>query len=143
MVLGGSTDHRGAADIDVFNSKLKRAVRTRNRLLKGIEVHADDVNRTDVVVCESLHVLGHAAACKNPGVNVRIKRLHAPVKHLGKPRVVGNLTAGDAFFLQKLCGSARGENRIPELNEPAGKVGDTGLIRNTDQCLFSHAFISL
>ena len=138
VVLGRRTDHRGAADVDVFNGKLKGAVRTRDRLLERIEVHADDVDRVDAVVGDGLHVLGHRAAREDAGVNVRIKRLDAAVEHLGEARVVGHFLAGDAFLGEKLGGAARREDVVAQLDEAARELNHAGLVGDADQSLFLH-----
>ena len=68
-------DHRRAADVNVFDSQFKRAVRTGDRLFERVEVHADDVDRIDAVIGNGLHVFGHGTASKNAGVAQQVPPL--------------------------------------------------------------------
>ena len=138
MVLRRRTDHRGSADVDVFNREFKCAVRTRNRLFEGVKVHAHDIDRADVVFFKGLHVFGNAAARENPGVNVGVKRLHATVQHFGKPGVVRHFAAGNAFLREKLCGAPRRKNAVAQGHELTGEIGNARLVGNADQSLFGH-----
>ena len=45
VILRSSTDHRRAADINVFDSVFERAVRVGNSLFERIQVHCNDVDR--------------------------------------------------------------------------------------------------
>ena len=138
MVLGCRADHRGAADVNVFNGHRESAVGAGDRLGERIQVHAHDVDRVDAVVGNRLHVLGNAAACKDAAVNMRIKRLDAPVEHFGKARVFGHFLAGDSLFLEEPCGAARRKDVIAKFHKVAGEVNNAGLVGHADQGLFSH-----
>ena len=142
VVFRSGADHRRAADVNVFDSQFKRAVRTGDRLFERVEVHADDVDRVDAVIGNGLHVFGHGTASKNAGVDVRIERLHAAVEHFRKARVVSHFLAGHALFCQKLGCTARRQNVVTRSHESLGKIHDTRFVGNTDQCLFAHSFSS-
>ena len=56
--------------------------------LERVEVHADQVDRLDLVLVERVHVLGFGAHRQQPRVDARVERLHAPVEDLREAGVV-------------------------------------------------------
>ena len=128
VILGRGADHRGAADIDVFDGVSERAVRLRDRLLKRVEVHDDEVDRINAVLFQSLHVLGEVAAGQNAGVNLRVKRLHAAVEHFRKAGVICDFFHSNAFLLEELGGAAGRKQVVAEGDELTGEIHDAGFI---------------
>ena len=142
-VLRRSTDHRRAADVDVFNRFLERAVGTRHGLFERVEVHADDVDRIDAVLLERSHVFRHRTTGEDARMNLGVERLHAAVEHFREARVVGHFLNVDAFAGEKLRGAAGRQDVISRLDEAAGELDDARLIRNGEECLLAHVYFSL
>ena len=142
MIFRRRTNHRRAADIDVFDRQFERAIGLGNRLLKRIQIHADNVNRLDAVLGQCGHVCGHGATRQNARMNVRVKSLDSPVKHLRKTGVIGHFLTGNAFGGKEFCRSPRRQNVVPEINELSGKRGYARLVRNADECLLTHSAAS-
>ena len=128
VILGRGADHRGAADVDVFDGVSERAVRLRDRLLKRVEVPDDGVDRINAVLFQSLHVLGDVAAGQNAGVNLRVKRLHAAVEHFREASVVCDFFHSHAFLLEELGGAAGRKKVVAEGDELTGEIHNAGFI---------------
>ena len=72
-VLRRRAEHRRPADVDQLDARLAG---------ERVEVDDDEVERLDVVLLESRHVLLAVAPREDPGVDARMERLHAPAEHL-------------------------------------------------------------
>ncbi|MBE5691951.1 MAG: leucine-rich repeat domain-containing protein, partial [Sutterella sp.] len=142
-VLRRRADHCRAADVDILNRFLERAVRTRHSLLEGIEIHADDVDRIDAVLLERCHVLGHRTTGEDARMDLGVERLHAAVEHFGESRVVGHFLNVDPFAGEKLRSAAGRKDVVSRLDEAAGELDDARLIRNGEECLLAHVYFSL
>ena len=86
VVLGGGADHGWSADVDVLDRHLIADVRPGDRLLEGVEVHADEVDRLDAVLLKRRQVLGIVPVRQNPRVDVWVQGLDPPVHDLRKAR---------------------------------------------------------
>ena len=142
-VLRRRADHRRAADVDILNRFLERAVRTRHGLLEGIEIHADDVDRINAVLLERRHVLGHRTTGEDARMDLGVERLHAAVEHFGESRVVGHFLNVNPFAGEKLRSAAGRKDVVSRLDEAAGELDDARLIRNGEECLLAHVYFSL
>ena len=104
-----------------------------DRLLEGVEVDADQVDRLDPLALQGRHVLGVVAPRQQRRVQARVQGLHPAAEDLllaGELGDVGDLEAGLA---QRRRGAAGGEDLDAELGEAAGEVGDPGLVGDRDQ----------
>ena len=64
------------------------APRCRRHALERVEVHADQVDRLDLVLVQRVHVGALGADREQPGMDARVERLHAAVEDLGEAGVV-------------------------------------------------------
>ena len=84
VVLGGAADHRGPADVDLLDAL--RVGRARgHRLLEGIEVDHDELERVDLQLVELRHVVRLGEVGQQPGVHPRVQGLDPPVDTISTP----------------------------------------------------------
>ena len=143
VILRRRANHRRAANIDIFDCKVKRAVRTSNGLFKRIKIHADDIDRINAVFLERGHMFGDRTTGQNAGVDLRIKRLHTAIEHFGEARVVSDFFNLHAFFGKELSRAAGGKNVIALGNQAAGEVNDADLVGDAQKCLLAHSSLFL
>ena len=133
VVLGRGADHRRAADVDVLDRDLVVDVVAGDRLLEGVEVDADQVDRLDPLALQRRHVLGVAAARQQRRVQARVQRLDPAVEDLLLAGELGDVGHLQARLAQGAGGAAGGEDLDAEGGEALGEVGDAGLVGDRDQ----------
>ena len=141
MVLGRRAQHGRAADVDVLDCVLKRAIGLGDRLLERIQVHDQQIDGADVVRLERGHVFGQIAAREDAAMDLRMQGLDAAIEHFGKAGVIGHLGHGHALFGEQFGGAARGQNAHAERREVARKIDDARLVGNRNQCLLDHCVL--
>ena len=72
MVLGRAAQHGRAADIDVLDGVLERAVGLRDGGFERVEVHDDEVDELDAVLLGFLEVLMRIAAAEEAAMDLRV-----------------------------------------------------------------------
>ncbi len=98
------------------------------RLLEGIEVHDDHVDRQDTVLGNGSQMVGIFAPVQNAAVNLRMQRLDAPVEHLGEAGQFGDVFDGNAGFAKQF-GRASGRNQFDaESDQFASEIDQPGFI---------------
>ncbi len=133
-VLGGRTQHRGTADVDVLDGVLHLDAGFGDRLAERIEVDADHVDELDPVLPERLQMLGIVAAGKQTAVDVGMEGLHATVADLGEARHVADVDHLDAAVAQQLHRAARGDHLPAQLAQALRKVNDARFVADAYQC---------
>src|SRR5690606_36480525 len=113
VVLRRSAHHRRAADIDVFNGIVERAIRFCHGLLERIQVDDHHVDRRDAVL--SHHRIVLTAAAENAAVDFRVQRFYTAIHHFWKTGVLGYFDDGDAAVLEQFVGAAGGEQLDAEV----------------------------
>src|SRR5262249_17413258 len=71
---------------------------------------------------------------KEPAVDLRVERLHAPVEHLRKAGVVAHLADRHAGVRKELRRPAGREDLEPEVDEAARELGDAALVAHAEEC---------
>ena len=135
VVLGRGAHHGGAADVDVLDRVFQRAVGLGHGLLEGVEVHHHEVDATDVVGGNRVHVLGKIAAGEDAAVHLRMQGLDAAVEHLGEAGVLGDVGDRQAGLAQQAGGAAGRQQLDAEGGELAGEVEHAAFVGDTDQGL--------
>ncbi len=132
-VLRGRADHRGAADVDVLDRLGRRGVAAGNRALEGVEVHADEVDRLDLVLGRRAQMLLVIAQREQPCVEAGVQGLDAPVHHLGEAGEVLDGAHRQPGCGELACGAAGRDELDAELGQSAGEVDDPGLLGDRQQ----------
>ena len=78
-VLGGSTDHGRAADVDVLDGLLQSDAVLEDGLLEGIEVDGNHINGGNAQLFQLSHVLRIGAHRQNTGMNSRMQGLDTTI----------------------------------------------------------------
>ncbi len=101
VVLGCRSQHRRSADVDVLDRVVEAAVRICDSALERVEVDRQYFDRVDPMLGQRLHMRWIGPTRQQPGMDARVERLDAPVEHLGKAGVVGDLRDRDAGVSQQ------------------------------------------
>ena len=113
-VFGGRSHHGRPADIDVLNGIVQRAAGLGDRRLKWIEIHHQQVDRSDVMLSQGLHMLGVVAARQQPAMNARVQRLDPAVEHFRKTSVLSDFAHRQAGLGKQGSRAACGQELHPE-----------------------------
>ena len=108
MVFRRGPQHRWPADIDVLQRFFDADIRPSDRLAKRIEVHADDVDRSQCVRLEFRQVLRLIPAGQDAAVHRRMQGLHPPVQDLRKAGEGGDRMCGQPGLHQVALRAAGG-----------------------------------
>ncbi len=109
MILRRGAHHRRAADVDVLDRLIERAVGARHRRAKRVQVDDDQLDPGNIVPLQRVHVLGQIASCEDAAMHTRMQRLHAAVEHFRKACVVADLGHRQAGPGERLRGAAGGQ----------------------------------
>ena len=96
-VLCRRTHHSRPADVDVFDDVVK-IVRLFDRRLEGVEVDTDQIDRLDAELFGLIEVRLLVASVQDAAVDIRVQRLDAPLKTLGKLCHLIDLDRRDTCF---------------------------------------------
>ncbi len=133
-VLGGGTDHGGAADVDVFDEVAEGNAGQGGGLLEGIEVDDDHVDGLDSVRGDGGFVLGVATNVEQASVDARVQRFYASVEHLGKAGEIADVLYGQPSLAQRACRAAGGDQLDAEAGENFGQINEAGFVGHAEQC---------
>jgi hypothetical protein len=131
VILGRRAQHGRAADINVLDGVLKGDVRLGHRGFKRIEIHAHQVDRRQPVLLHDRLVLGVAPQVEQSRVHLWVQGLDPAVQHLREAGEFGNVFHLQPGRLQRLRRAAGGEQFHPEPRQPASKLHQPRLVRNT------------
>ncbi len=99
MVLRGSPDHCGPADINVLDGGI--VVRaSRDCGFKGVEVHDQQIDGPDPVLLHRRHMSGIVAHGEKATVDRRVQGLDPAIHHLGKAGDIGYVHDGKSGIAQ-------------------------------------------
>ena len=132
MVLGGGANHRRPADVDILDAGAETGTR-RHGFLEGIQVHRQQIDPADSVPGHGVGMGGHVAQAQQAAVDLRMQRLDAPVQHLGKSGVVGNLAHLDARVGEGARGTASGKDLDSLRFQRPAEFDEPRLVGNGDQ----------
>ena len=85
VVLRRGSHHGRATDVDLLDAFVDIGA-GRHRLIEGVEVDDDELERRDAQLCEFALVLGFAQIGEEPAMDVGMQGLHPALKALGESR---------------------------------------------------------
>ena len=132
-VLGRCTQHRRAADVDILDRVLERAVGARGRLRERVQVDHQQVDRADPVLGERGHVRRQVAPSQQAAVDTRVQRLDAAVEHLRESGQLGDLGYREAGLGEQSRGAAGRQQPHTLRVQGAREVEHAGLVGHRDQ----------
>ena len=134
VILGGGSNHGGAADVDHFDDLFPGGSRASRGGLEGVEVDDQQLDGLDPQIPQCRQVLRPVPAGQQRRVNLRVQGLDSSVEHLREARVLGNLRHGKSGLQKSPGGAPGGEEREPALHESPGQIHDTRLVVNAQEC---------
>src|SRR5690554_31536 len=131
VVLGRSTDHGGAADVDVLNGGGQIAIRIGHGVFKRVQVHHHHVDGVNAVLAHD-GIIGTATA-QNATVDLRVQGFYPAVHHFRETGVVGHFSDRYVVFLEQAECAASGEQLNAAFSQGTAKIDDAGFITHADQ----------
>src|SRR5690554_1961082 len=134
MRFRSAPHHRRPADIDIFDG-LFSPCPARDRRLKRIEVHTNEIDRRSANALESRAIV-FAIAHQDAAVDARMERLHAAVHDLRRAREIAHIAHLKPSLSERFRRPARAEDLNAELRKPRREIDDSSFIRDRDQRSF-------
>ena len=132
VVLSRATHHRWPADVDLLDDLVGDAAPGRG-FAKRIQVRHHEVERLDAELGQLAHMLGLAGVGQQPGVHLRVQRLHPAVEALGKSGEVFDLQHGDPGLGQHRSRRSGRDDLHAGSSEPAAEFDDARLVVDADE----------
>jgi hypothetical protein len=132
MVLRRRADHRRAADVDVLDAG-RMVSALRHRLLEGVEVDDQQVDRFDPVRGHRHQMLVIVTQRQQAAMHLRVQRLDPAVHHFGKARHVRHVPYRQPRRAQHAAGATGGNQLYAISRQRAGQVQKAGLVGNRNQ----------
>lgn len=129
VVFRSTAQHRGAADVDVFDGFFQCHAFALDGLLKRIEIDDHEVDGGDGVLGGLGLVLGIVAFLQEATVDFRVESFHAALEKFGCAGVVGDIDDGEPDLAQGLGGAAGGEEFDAEAVKTLSKFDQARLVR--------------
>lgn len=132
MVLGGRTDHRRPADVDLLHALVGRRARG-DGLAERVEVDDDEVERLDAQLFQLPPVVGETEIGEDAGVDLGVQGLDPAVEALGEAGQLLDLDDRDARRGDLRGGGAGGDELDTGLVQLAGELFEPGLVVDADE----------
>ena len=133
MVLGGRAHHGRPADVDHLDDLVSGPGGIGSGLRERVQVDDHQVDGSDVVALQILDVLLVRSHGEDPGVDLRVQRLHATVEHFGEPGVVRYRRDVDPVLVEQAGGPSAGEDLHTHGRQDLAQVDDTLLVEHADE----------
>ena len=121
VVLGGGSDKRRAADVDVLDHLVRGHAGSRGGCRERVEVHGHQGDGRDAPVLEDGAVLRIVQVGENPGEDLRVERLDSAPENLRRAGQLADLADLNSCKAQRLCRAAGGDDLEAESGETAGE----------------------
>ena len=129
VVLRGSPDHRGTADVDVLDAVLVTGAFV-DGCLERVEVDHEQVDRRDAVRLHRISMFLVVADREQAAMHLGVQRLDPPVHHLGKAGQVGDVLDLKPGRRDRLRGAAGGDQLDAVTGERPGEFDQAGFVGN-------------
>jgi len=127
VILRRRADHCRPANVDILDAFVEAGA-ARDRLLEGIEIDDQEINRLDPVGIHRRLVLRIVADGEQAAMHLRVQGLDAPVHHLGKAGELGNILHREAR-LGEHAPRAAGRDEIDAARaQRAGEIDEPRLV---------------
>ena len=127
-VLRRRAQHRRAADVDHLDRVLLPDAALRDHLLERVEVHADEVERLDLVLVERGAVVRPVAPRKDRRVDPRVQGLDPAAQQLRHLRHVLDRGRADPHLLEEGCRAPARDQLDVEAGQAARELLQPGLV---------------
>ena len=130
MIFCRAAQHRRPADVNVLNRVVQSDIRLRHRLLEGIKIHHDEINRLNVMRANGGFVRFVAANEQQAAVDFRMERFDAAIEHFGKAGVFADIFHRESGLAQRFGGAAGGNNFNAGFGQNLCERNQARLVRN-------------
>ena len=132
-VLGSGADHRGAADVDVFDQMAEGYAGLGGGFLKGVEVDHHHVDGLDAVGGDGGFVLLIAANIEQAAVDPGVQGLDAAIEHLREAGEFADVFDRESGLAQSTGGSAGGDQFDAKAGQRLGELHQARFVGNAEQ----------
>lgn len=129
VIFRGAAQHRGTADVDVFDGFFQCHAFALDGLLEGIEIDDDEVDGGNGMLLGLGLVLGIVAFLQETAVDFRVKGFHAAFKKFRRAGVIRDVDHRQTRLAQGLGGTAGGEKFHAEAVKTLSKFDQARLVR--------------
>ena len=133
IILGSGAQHRGTADINLFDRFHELDAGLRDRGFERIKIDHKKVDCLDAVLARRGLVLLVAAKVEQRTVHFRMQRLYPAIEHFGEPGKIGNVADVDSRLPQETRCAASGNNFHALFFELACEIGHASFVGNGDE----------
>ena len=109
-ILGGGTNHGGAADVDIFDQFFSGDAGLARGSRERIEIYHHHVDGGDAVIGDLLQILGQAAAVQDSPVDFGMQRFHPSAQHFRPAGDLRNVAHREPSIAQQTRGATGGDN---------------------------------
>ena len=135
MVLCGRAQHGRTANVDVFYRVFPRAIPTRNRRLKRIQVHHHQVDARNSLGPHHFRIV--CAPAEDAAMDLGMQGLYAALHDLRGARIVGDFHRLDARRSECRPRAAGGKQFDAEASEGTGQLHNPGLVGDAQKRPFN------
>ena len=127
-ILGCRTQHRRTANVDILDCLLDRHTLLLNRLTEGIEIHADHVDKLDLILLEGLQVALIVTTSQQTAMHLRVERLDTTITNLREARYIADIDHLNTLLFEEFHRTARGDHLPAQCAKSLCKLHHTRLI---------------
>ena len=132
-ILGRTSDHRWASDVDVLDGIFHRHIRLGYGLTEWIEVDTHQVNSAYSVVFQLLHVVWNIPSRQQGPVDFRMEGLDSAVADFGEAGYIAYARHRQPCLFQQSHSTTGGKQFPPQRHKFTGEFNHARLVANTDQ----------
>ena len=132
VVLGRRADHGRAANVDILDAHFVRPA-ARNRLLKGVEIHNQQINGKYAVLMHGVFMRGQVAVAEEAAVHHGMQSLDAAIHHFRKFCQLAHIFDRNTRRRNRAMRAARRDKFDAALMQSFRLVDEAGFIRNGEQ----------
>jgi hypothetical protein len=130
VILGGAAEHRWATDVDVFDRVDQRDIWFGYSFFEWIQVHHHQIDRGDLMFCDSGFMLFVTSDIEESTVNQRMKGLHPAIQHFRETGVLTDVFDGQTRLAKNPGGTSGGKEFDPGVGEGLGEGDEPRLVGN-------------
>ena len=139
MVLGSTSDHAGAANINLLDGLVRGDALPGNGGFEGIQVDDHQINGLDALDLGIGHMVRQIATEEQSAMDARVQGLDPAIEALRRPGVGGHLHGLQPGLLKGPQAAACGEEPPTLGQEALGQGNKPDLVVHRDQCRW-HGF---
>ena len=134
IILRRASNHRRAADVDIFNCFGESYAPLRDGGLERIKIDRHQIDRIKTAFTRFCFVFRVAALVEKTAMHAGMQSFYTAIEHFRKCGETRDLAHGNFFFPQQDRCSACGNDVYALAFQRTSKRSDAGLVRNGNEC---------